>query len=40
VSINVCHTAVGLVDIFFRRGDLANAPGDLGRLNPFIPALA
>jgi hypothetical protein len=33
VSIDVSHAGVGLADILFRRGDLANAPGRLGRGN-------
>jgi NADPH:quinone reductase len=39
VSINVTHAAVGLVDIFFRRGDLSDAPGDLAKRPPFVPGL-
>lgn len=39
VTIDVSHAAVGLVDIFFRHGDLAGAPGDLGRKPPFVPGL-
>jgi NADPH2:quinone reductase len=39
VAIDVTYAAVGLVDVFFRRGDLADAPGDLAKRPPFVPGL-
>jgi NADPH2:quinone reductase len=37
ISIDTSHAAVGLVDVFFRRGDLAGRPGY--RQPPFVPGL-
>lgn len=39
VTIDVTHAAVGLVDTLFRRGDLKDAPGELGKKPPFVPGL-
>jgi NADPH2:quinone reductase len=38
ITIDTSHAAVGLIDVFFRRGDLADQPG-LPR-PPFVPGLA
>ncbi|MCD0484854.1 zinc-binding dehydrogenase [Streptacidiphilus sp. ASG 303] len=37
ISIDTSHAAVGLVDVFFRRGDLADRPGF--PRPPFVPGL-
>jgi NADPH2:quinone reductase len=39
VAIDVAYAAVGLVDVLFRRGDLADVPGAPKFRPPFIPGL-